>query len=1242
MRKFARLISLLLVLMVVAVFLPTISTAAVSVPSKVKSVVFNAEYYAKKYSDLKAAFGTDATKLYNHFLNYGIREGRQASPMFSVDHYLNGSGDLKAAFGTNRESALAHFINYGVKEPRVTAPAVNLGTGIDVRIAMKSGGMNLGYSDTNVQTVAPVLEANQFWTLDRQSDGSYKITNKETGKVLDVLAGSKESGTNVCIYPSNNTNAQRWYIYKNANGTYSLRAKCGTTCVLTVSGGSTAAGANVLMSTYTGDASQQFTITQAGKIESMTPVNVGSNFWGNIKGVGSKYNLALSGNNVVIRYPNTGYNQIWRFIRFGDGSYEITNLKNGKSLDCATGAGTAGTNVQSYTSNNTNAQRWYIYKIDGNYVFVPKCSFTCALEVSGGKTASGTNLELATYSATSKAQQFKITKLTDNDTEKNIAISEICPTPSNGAYEFMEITNVSNETVNLKEYSLYRFGFSNSGKYESSGYHTVLGLVSGTGSKTDLSCLDKINLSSYDTEIKPDEVVVLWFVTYANRNLTVDNFKAYWESLGNNMSNVKVVPVKIHDGKADLYAATNINSGSGVGFLPDKKAGVALSMIKNTALSTRLENGKNLKDFTATTDAPLEQKYTAELHKVSDSIAVYFVSSSAKTAKSYNYYNYVDQESYAIKATEAMAGPMLDYTHVFTLLPYSSQVIGLNGKDGCPVSVEKYINLNSAGETNVVAIGVNSGDLKTMPNPGVKCFGQYAGLDLIGAKADSNGKVTFTGFVENDEYSKAGFVITTVCTETGVSISQKTAVTTTFTPEANGYKYSVTVSGLPVKDGSVVLRVVPYAVCATTGARVNGTMEQIRCPLVSATLNGKCIEGLKVTYLANEVNSSIKDITGIKEAVELLANDIEYYTGVEVETGVYDPRADYPQIIVASSGENSGGGALVANNKTVKENQYSIINKTTGELYIVGGSALAAEYASQLLVGLLANATDTVEFTSLCADTPKTFDMANNNLSLTDGADYRIMSFNIQDYSFNKDETRYAQIAKLIQYYDADVIGFQEYGEEIDARFTSTLKSLGYTFIGNEVSGSHNRVPLAYKTSRFTCVKKGWSRLPGEVGDRPWHGVSWAVLKDKTTGQIFAVTTSHFYNQGTLENKVLIRQENSRTVLNITNDIIKNYNCPVINTGDFNMRSFDEAYHIMVSAGTLTDSRFIAARDGIMTRIGHTLGSSIPAEGSPTRTIDYFFVTDDVNVLRNRASQNMTSGCATDHFPLYVDISFAA
>ena len=285
MKKFIRLTSWCLAILMVAAIIPFQAIAAVSVPANVKSVVFDATYYANKYSDLKAAFGTDATKLYNHFLNNGIKEGRQASPMFSVDYYLKNNADLKAAFGSNRESAFNHFLKYGVKEPRFTAPAVDLGTGIDVRISMNSGGgKNLDYSDTNVCTAAPVLKAVQTWRLDRQSDGSYKITNNATGKVLDVYAGSRASGANVGLYASNDTNAQRWFIYKNTNNTYTIRAKCGTTCALSVNGNSTAAGANVQMNTYNGASGQQFRISKISVLESMEPENIGSNFWGNIRG----------------------------------------------------------------------------------------------------------------------------------------------------------------------------------------------------------------------------------------------------------------------------------------------------------------------------------------------------------------------------------------------------------------------------------------------------------------------------------------------------------------------------------------------------------------------------------------------------------------------------------------------------------------------------------------------------------------------------------------------------------------------------------------------------------------------------------------------------------------------------------------------------------------------------------------------------------------------------------------------
>ncbi len=1245
MKKFIRLTAWCLAIMMVAAVIPFQTFAAVSIPSSVKSVVFNATYYANKYADLKAAFGTDATRLYNHFINNGIKEGRQASPMFSADYYLTKNGDLKSAFGTNRESAMNHFISYGINESRVTASPADLGTDIDVRIAMATGGMNLGYSGTNVITVTPVLGADQSWKLTRQNDGSYKITNNATGKVLDVYAASRANGANVDLYASNDTNAQRWYIYQNTNGTYTLRAKCGTTCALTVNGNSTAAGANVQMNTYSGAAGQQFNITVVSEMEAEppTPANIGSNFWGNIRGVASGYNVALSGDTALIRYPNTGYNQIWRFIRFSDGSYEITNLKNGKSLDCDAGSGAAGTSVNTYVSNNTNAQRWFIYEVNGNYMFVPKCTTECALEVVGGGTASGTKLQLAVYSEASKAQQFQVIKLTKSETEKNLAISEICATPSNGAYEFMEIINTSDKTVNLNQYSLYRFGFANSGKYESNGYNTVLGLLSGTGKEDDtqLKSLDKVNLSSYNVSVAPNSIVVLWFVSYANKSLTVDNFKSYWTSQGSDMTNVTVVPVAIHDGSKDLYDAKNINSGCGTGFLPDMKAISAFSLIKNTALNTRLENGTVLKNLTATADAPLAYNMTAELQSRADSIAIHIVDPSESEGGSRNFYNYVDYEGYAYASTQAQKDPMRTYTHVFAAVPYAAQVMGSYTTAGYPTKLGEYINLNSSGATNVVTYGVDNGIKKDKGTPGTRSCAQFACLDLTGTSVDASGNVTFTGKFEYDQYSKIGFVITTIDTATGATIAKKTVNTTTFTKIDGGYSYSVKVSGLPVNDGSVVISVVPYAIYAATGTRINGIAEEIRCPLVSATISGQSIEGLKVTYLANEESAPANDITGIIEAVELLANDIEYYTGVEVETGIYDPRATYPQIVIATSGSGSGGNALVANNKSVGANQYSIISKTTGEIYVVGGNTIAAEFASQQLVELLKNATGTVELTSICADAPKTLNTKNDHLALTDGAEYRIMTLNMLWYSTLPDTSRYDRMIEFINYYSPDVIGFQECCAENMNRFMPMLKAQGYTVIQQDVftgaSGDNNKSPIAYKTSKFSCLEKGWKQLPGGSN---YFGVTWAVLKDKTTSKTFGVTSSHFFNVGVLEDKVIVRKENTKMILSITNDIISRRGCEVINMGDYNMRSFDESYHMMVDSGVLEDTRFTSFRNGIMLREGHELNSTVRAEGSPSRTIDFFFATSKVNALRTRAVINMTSATTTDHFPIYTDISF--
>ena len=83
------------------------------------SAVFNASYYAEHNQDIKAAFGTDENALLNHFINYGMKEGRRASAEFDVLAYKARYGDLRALYGNDLPAYYMHYINYGKKEGRI-------------------------------------------------------------------------------------------------------------------------------------------------------------------------------------------------------------------------------------------------------------------------------------------------------------------------------------------------------------------------------------------------------------------------------------------------------------------------------------------------------------------------------------------------------------------------------------------------------------------------------------------------------------------------------------------------------------------------------------------------------------------------------------------------------------------------------------------------------------------------------------------------------------------------------------------------------------------------------------------------------------------------------------------------------------------------------------------------------------------------------------------------------------------
>lgn len=82
------------------------------------SDVFDADYYAEQNPDVVAIFGSDPTVLFNHFVTYGVNEGRQGMASFNVTQYRNAYADLQAAFGNNWDAYVEHYFTSGINENR--------------------------------------------------------------------------------------------------------------------------------------------------------------------------------------------------------------------------------------------------------------------------------------------------------------------------------------------------------------------------------------------------------------------------------------------------------------------------------------------------------------------------------------------------------------------------------------------------------------------------------------------------------------------------------------------------------------------------------------------------------------------------------------------------------------------------------------------------------------------------------------------------------------------------------------------------------------------------------------------------------------------------------------------------------------------------------------------------------------------------------------------------------------------
>lgn len=119
--------------------------------------------------------------------------------------------------------------------------------------------------------------------------------------------------------------------------------------------------------------------------------------------------------NVRIFTKNNSDAQFITVVTNSDGSRRMLFTMSGKSIDVNKGTFTNGTNVQQFSNNDSRAQKWDIVP-DGNTItvgsttystYVIKCSEnkSYAMDVSGGKGVSGTNVQIYSVNG-SNAQRW--------------------------------------------------------------------------------------------------------------------------------------------------------------------------------------------------------------------------------------------------------------------------------------------------------------------------------------------------------------------------------------------------------------------------------------------------------------------------------------------------------------------------------------------------------------------------------------------------------------------------------------------------------------------------------------------------------------------------------------------------------------------------------------------------------------------------------------------------------------------
>ena len=268
-----------------------------------------------------------------------------------------------------------------------------------------------------------------------------------------------------------------------------------------------------------------------------------------------------------------------------------------------------------------------------------------------------------------------------------------------------------------------------------------------------------------------------------------------------------------------------------------------------------------------------------------------------------------------------------------------------------------------------------------------------------------------------------------------------------------------------------------------------------------------------------------------------------------------------PLPMVADSAYHGGNEIMLLHSPSMKTFNYKIVVQGKGKLLIDGGGDWAMSKAIDIVVNQLKVKSISTRF-KISGSV-----MGEYLFPRPTDSNLRILDDNIWDYSSEeipsawqkigidpRDDARAPDFAQLVRAYMPDVLTLQEYSEHMHDRFYRQIEKYGYK-IADEKQKPWNNTPIFYNSEKIELVKVNYVLYtPEQWSNKGSKSFTSAVLKQKSTGKLFAVITTHLWWKGEDQQpgSTQARAAQVRLIMAEAEVLKAKYDCPIFVTGDMN------------------------------------------------------------------------------------------